>query len=125
MKASSRTGDQLVVVNPANGERIGTAPVLDAAAVVELAARGRAAQPGWNALGFEGRAVILCGKRVHGASPFVLGKKRAMSFWSNNGDPDPQPALGNGYERLRPVAPQNPAVPDAAPGALRLPISPA
>ena len=31
-------------------------------------------------------------------------------------------ALGDGYERVQPVAPRYPAVPGAAPGALRLPI---
>lgn len=48
--------------------------------------------------------------------------ERAMSFWPNKGEPDPRPALGSAYERLEPVAPAHPAVPDSAPGALRLPI---
>ncbi|MEV4636985.1 GMC family oxidoreductase [Actinoplanes sp. NPDC049548] len=45
--------------------------------------------------------------------------ERAMSFWPNNGDPDPRPALGTGYERVEPVAPRTPAVPKHAPAALR------
>ena len=48
--------------------------------------------------------------------------ERAMAFWPNKGEADPRPALGSAYRRLAPVEPKNPAVPDAAPGALRLPI---
>lgn len=50
--------------------------------------------------------------------------ERAMAFWPNKGEPDPRPELGAPYRRLRPVAPVNPVVPAAAPGALRLPITP-
>ena len=48
--------------------------------------------------------------------------ERAMSFWPNKGEEDTRPALGSEYERLAPVAPKNPVVPESAPGALRLPI---
>ncbi|MEU4404383.1 GMC family oxidoreductase [Streptosporangium sp. NPDC023963] len=48
--------------------------------------------------------------------------ERAMALWPNRGEPDPRPAPGSPYARLAPVAPRNPAVPAAAPGALRLPI---
>jgi cholesterol oxidase len=48
--------------------------------------------------------------------------ERAMAFWPNRGDPDPRPALGAGYERVAPIPPKSPAVPEAAPGALRLPV---
>jgi cholesterol oxidase len=48
--------------------------------------------------------------------------ERAMSFWPNKGEADPRPALGEGYERIAPVAPRSPAVPESAPAALRLPI---
>ncbi|MEO5652195.1 MAG: GMC family oxidoreductase [Marmoricola sp.] len=48
--------------------------------------------------------------------------ERAMSMWPNRGEMDPRPPLGARYERVTPVAPKSPAVPDAAPGALRLPI---
>jgi cholesterol oxidase len=44
--------------------------------------------------------------------------ERAFSFWPNKGDPDPRPA--DGYERLAPVAPRDPAVPAGAPAALWL-----
>jgi cholesterol oxidase len=45
--------------------------------------------------------------------------ERAMSLWPNNGDDDPRPPLGGGYQRLEPIAPWSPAVPSEAPGALR------
>ena len=48
--------------------------------------------------------------------------ERAMAFWPNRGEADERPALGSAYARIRPVAPKNPVVPEAAPGALRLPI---
>ncbi|CAN5411891.1 GMC family oxidoreductase [soil metagenome] len=48
--------------------------------------------------------------------------ERAMAFWPNRGETDPRPALGTPYERIAPVAPARPSVPEAAPGALRLPI---
>jgi cholesterol oxidase len=43
--------------------------------------------------------------------------ERAFSFWPNKGSPDPRPAQDAPYERLTPVAPAAPAVPDGAPAA--------
>ncbi|NYG55041.1 GMC oxidoreductase [Nocardioides perillae] len=48
--------------------------------------------------------------------------ERAMSLWPNKGEADRRPPLGAAYERVPPVPPLHPAVPEAAPGALRLPI---
>jgi acyl-CoA reductase-like NAD-dependent aldehyde dehydrogenase len=50
---------KIVVVNPATGQEIGRVDDVPASEVAELARRARAAQPGWNALGFEGRAKVL------------------------------------------------------------------
>jgi acyl-CoA reductase-like NAD-dependent aldehyde dehydrogenase len=47
------------VENPATGELIGTVPLLGQGEVAELAQRARAAQPGWAALGFDGRAAVM------------------------------------------------------------------
>ncbi|MFL5843323.1 MAG: aldehyde dehydrogenase family protein [Solirubrobacteraceae bacterium] len=47
------------VVNPATGEVIAKVPDLSPEQVAEMAARARAAQPGWEAMGFEGRGRIL------------------------------------------------------------------
>ncbi len=48
--------------------------------------------------------------------------ERAMAYWPNKGEGDTRPPLGAAYQPLAPVPPREPAVPDAAPGALRLPI---
>ena len=47
------------VENPATGKVIGRVPRLSPGDVAELAARARAAQPGWEAMGFEGRGRVL------------------------------------------------------------------
>jgi acyl-CoA reductase-like NAD-dependent aldehyde dehydrogenase len=51
--------NEFEVVNPATGEVIAKVPDLTAEQVQEMAARGRAAQPAWEALGFEGRGRVL------------------------------------------------------------------
>ena len=50
---------EIAVENPATGATIATVADLDGDAVAELATRARAAQPGWEAFGFEGRARVL------------------------------------------------------------------
>ncbi|GAC1436764.1 MAG: aldehyde dehydrogenase family protein [Solirubrobacteraceae bacterium] len=52
-------GEGIVVENPATGAVIGTVPDMNPAQVAELATRGRAAQKGWEAMGFEGRAQVM------------------------------------------------------------------
>jgi acyl-CoA reductase-like NAD-dependent aldehyde dehydrogenase len=52
-------GAEIAVENPATGEVIAHVADLPAERVAELAARGRAAQPGWQALGFDGRARVM------------------------------------------------------------------
>src|SRR5437899_7746390 len=52
-------GEGIPVENPATGEIVATVPDLGAEAVAEIAARARAAQPGWEAFGFDGRARVL------------------------------------------------------------------
>jgi acyl-CoA reductase-like NAD-dependent aldehyde dehydrogenase len=51
--------DGLEVRNPATGELIATVPRLRPDDIAAVAARARAAQPAWEALGFEGRGRIL------------------------------------------------------------------
>jgi cholesterol oxidase len=46
--------------------------------------------------------------------------ERAMSLWPNQGEGDPRPPLGSGYERVDAVMPRRPAVPAGALGELRL-----
>jgi cholesterol oxidase len=49
--------------------------------------------------------------------------ERAVALWPNKGEPDPRPPLGSSYQRVSPVRPHNPVVPDSAPAALRLPMA--
>src|SRR5215208_2930948 len=53
------TAEGIPVENPATGEVIATVPVASADEVRAIVARGRAAQPAWEALGFDGRAKVL------------------------------------------------------------------
>jgi cholesterol oxidase len=48
--------------------------------------------------------------------------ERAMALWPNKGQQDERPPMGAAYQRVVPVPPAHPAVPEAAPGALRLPV---
>jgi cholesterol oxidase len=48
--------------------------------------------------------------------------ERAMAYWPNQGEDDPRPSVGSAYTDLAPVPPRHPAVPEQAPGALRLPV---
>src|SRR5687767_13975885 len=50
---------EIVVTNPATGREVGRVPDLSGEQVAELARKARAAQPGWEALGFEGRARVM------------------------------------------------------------------
>ncbi|MGF0227070.1 FAD-dependent oxidoreductase [Dietzia natronolimnaea] len=59
---------------------------------------------------------------VNPALSITAQAERAMSLWPNKGEADPRPAQGEPYQRVTPVAPVSPIVPEAAPGALRLPI---
>ncbi|HEY4897967.1 MAG TPA: aldehyde dehydrogenase family protein [Solirubrobacteraceae bacterium] len=55
----AEAGTGIPVENPATGEIVATVPDLGADAVAEMALRARAAQPEWEAYGFEGRARVL------------------------------------------------------------------
>jgi len=57
--ANGGGGDGLAVENPATGEIIRTVEMASADDVRAMAVRARAAQPAWEALGFDGRARIL------------------------------------------------------------------
>src|ERR1700745_1289301 len=55
----SSNGNTIAVHNPATGQTIGHVPDMTAEQVAELVARARAAQPAWEAIGFEGRARVM------------------------------------------------------------------
>ena len=46
--------------------------------------------------------------------------ERAFALWPNRGDPDPRPAPAEPYERVSPVAPRQPAVPESSAAAWRM-----
>ncbi|EKX63810.1 GMC family oxidoreductase [Streptomyces ipomoeae] len=69
-------------------------------------------------------AAVSANLGVNPSLTITAQAERAMSYWPNKGEPDPRPAPGAAYERLRPVAPHAPAVPANAFGALRLPLMP-
>ena len=56
---TTTTTEEIEVEDPATGAIAGTVPVHSAEQVADLARRGRAAQPGWAALGFDGRGKVL------------------------------------------------------------------
>src|SRR3954468_22202611 len=50
---------EIEVENPATGKVIGSVPDMTPEQVKEIVARSRAAQPGWEALGYAGRGRIM------------------------------------------------------------------
>ncbi|MDQ3631338.1 MAG: aldehyde dehydrogenase family protein [Actinomycetota bacterium] len=100
---------QIAVENPATGEVIAHVPVVDPDQVAEMARRGRAVQPAWAALGFEGRSRVLSRmqkwmtdnvERVIGVVMSETGKVyedaqlvdwaygvAAFGFWAKNAEP--------------------------------------
>jgi acyl-CoA reductase-like NAD-dependent aldehyde dehydrogenase len=53
------TDEQFDVVNPATGDVVGSVPETTPEQIADMARRARAAQPGWLALGFEGRGRVM------------------------------------------------------------------
>jgi acyl-CoA reductase-like NAD-dependent aldehyde dehydrogenase len=106
--ASTSASTGIDVENPATGHVIATVPVVPPEQVAELVARARRAQPGWEALGFEGRAAVMkrCQKWISDNAERVIetivsetGKayedallaevsyaEGAFSFWAKNAE---------------------------------------
>jgi acyl-CoA reductase-like NAD-dependent aldehyde dehydrogenase len=89
LQATERGAASFPVENPATGDTIATVPNLDAAGVKALVDRARAAQPAWEALGFDGRAEVMYELRRW----VVENRKRvAQTISEENGKP-PDEAL--------------------------------
>jgi cholesterol oxidase len=67
-------------------------------------------------------AAVSANLGVNPSLTITAQAERAMSYWPNKGETDPRPAQNAPYERLAPVTPHRPAVPQEAYGALRLPF---
>jgi cholesterol oxidase len=65
-------------------------------------------------------STIAANLGVNPALTITALSERAVAHWPNKGEPDPRPPLGSTYQRVSPVRPRNPIVPETAPGALRL-----
>ncbi|MBV9197156.1 MAG: aldehyde dehydrogenase family protein [Solirubrobacterales bacterium] len=52
-------GANITIENPATGRPVATVPVRGSTELEEMARRARAAQPGWEAIGFDGRGRVL------------------------------------------------------------------
>ena len=73
-EAPETTATTIEVENPATGQVIATIPVVPPEEVAAFAERARRAQPGWEALGFDGRAAVMkrCQKWVSDNSGRVI-----------------------------------------------------
>ncbi len=72
--SQSSPGRAIEVEDPATGATVARVAVVEPDAVAELVARARRAQPGWEALGFDGRAAVLnrCRKWITANSERVI-----------------------------------------------------
>ncbi|MGH3577233.1 MAG: GMC oxidoreductase, partial [Mycobacterium sp.] len=66
---------------------------------------------------FDGSA-ISANIGVNPSLTITAQAERATAFWPNRGETDTRPPLGAGYQRIRPVLPLKPVVPEHAPAAL-------
>ena len=65
-------------------------------------------------------STIAANLGVNPALTITALSERAVALWPNKGEPDLRPPLGSTYQRISPVRPRNPIVPENAPAALRL-----
>ena len=85
---------QIEVLNPATGQVIRTVPDMTPAQVKELVDRARAAQPGWQALGFEGRARYMMKLK----SWFIDNKERVLASLMEETGKTREDAAGGGLD---------------------------
>ncbi|MCU1647207.1 MAG: family oxidoreductase [Nocardia sp.] len=67
-------------------------------------------------------AAVSANLGVNPSLTITAQAERAAAMWPNKGEVDTRPEPGSAYERIAPVAPNQPVVPASAPAALVLPI---
>ncbi|MET9491041.1 GMC family oxidoreductase [Nocardia sp. NPDC006630] len=67
-------------------------------------------------------AAVSANLGVNPSLTITAQAERAAAMWPNKGEVDTRPEPGSAYERIAPVAPNQPVVPAGAPAALLLPI---
>jgi len=65
-------------------------------------------------------AAVSANLGVNPSLTITAQAERAMALWPNHGERDRRPPLGQPYERIDPIAPRRPVVPESAPAALRI-----
>ncbi|MEV6027214.1 GMC family oxidoreductase [Streptomyces sp. NPDC052036] len=134
IKAGTETADAIAVeINGFAGSNVGelmgtplTAHFLGGCAIGDSRETG-VLDPYHRLYGYPGISVVdgaavSANLGVNPSLTITAQAERAMSYWPNKGEADPRPAQGAAYERLKPVEPRHPAVPEKAFGALRLPF---
>jgi cholesterol oxidase len=77
---------------------------------------------GYPALSVVDGSAVSANLGVNPSLTITAQAERAAAMWPNNGEVDQGAEQGEGYRRIQPVAPNNPVVPEGAPGTLRLPV---
>ena len=60
-------------------------------------------------------AAVSANLGVNPSLTITAQAERAMALWPNKDDTDVRPPLGTPYERIEPIAPRSPIVPEGAP----------
>src|SRR3954447_22578972 len=87
--AQNGGGNAIAVENPATGDTIAHVPNMGPDEVARLAERARLAQPGWEAIGFDGRAAIMNEVRRW----FVRNRERVIQTIVDETGKPPEDAL--------------------------------
>jgi len=77
---------------------------------------------GYEGLHIVDGSTITANLGVNPSLTITAQAERAMAMWPNKGQADQRPPVGSDYLPVPAVAPENPIVPESAPGALRLPL---
>lgn len=104
--------NEVLLNRPFTAHILGGAPIGDSPETGVLDA--------WHRVWMEEGLHVVDGSAVSanlGANPsltIAAQAERALAFWPNRGEQDLRPPLGSRYERIEPVAPRSPALPEEA-----------